>query len=293
MGYAFGEWSLMPTPRPFSKSLSLRGRTLSLGWTQDSRQILWIDGSRYLRRLQLETGKDEIVFVSPLSMGWHGLALDGQAREAIFVSRQGILEGWNCDREIKAWSIDNAARFESGHVALSQDCRWLAVDRDSTSITIYDLQRKTEWFTLPAERTAIWSLAWGPDANKLAVGLSDGGLVLWDLAAVRIQLDELAFGNVEPTIEPSNTTEENTHNQLSMSLVQETVASFSNMAATFLRASKLHAAEGTLREVLAAQQSVLPTDSEEIAVTWIDLAVVLGAHSTTWQSGWIGIKVGC
>jgi hypothetical protein len=38
------------------------------------------------------------------------------------------------------------------------------------------------------ERSPIWSLAWSPDARRLAVGLSDGGLVVWDLHQVEEQL---------------------------------------------------------------------------------------------------------
>ena len=48
-------------------------------------------------------------------------------------------------------------------------------------------------FTFREERSSIWSLAWGRDARRLAVGLSDGGLVVWDLDEVRTRLTTIGL----------------------------------------------------------------------------------------------------
>jgi WD40 repeat protein len=48
-------------------------------------------------------------------------------------------------------------------------------------------------FDLRPERTTIMSLAWSSDDKKLALGLSDGGLVLWDLELVNNLLAELGL----------------------------------------------------------------------------------------------------
>jgi tetratricopeptide (TPR) repeat protein len=50
-----------------------------------------------------------------------------------------------------------------------------------------------EVFTLPPEGSDIWCLAWAPDGKKLAVGLSDGGVAVWDLEQVRARLAEFGF----------------------------------------------------------------------------------------------------
>jgi WD40 repeat protein len=55
--------------------------------------------------------------------------------------------------------------------------------------------------TLPPETGDVWSLAWSPDGRRLAVGLSDGGLAVWDLDEVRARLAE--FGLAVPAT-PAN-----------------------------------------------------------------------------------------
>jgi WD40 repeat protein len=43
-------------------------------------------------------------------------------------------------------------------------------------------------FSLPQESGPIWSLAWSPDGERLAVGLSDGGLEIWNVARIQAEL---------------------------------------------------------------------------------------------------------
>ncbi len=80
--------------------------------------------------------------------------------------------------------------FEGFHIAVSPDGRWLAAEATPSSVAIVDLERGEIVFTFREERSPIWSLAWSPDARRLAVGLSDGGLVVWDFERVRALLAE-------------------------------------------------------------------------------------------------------
>jgi tetratricopeptide (TPR) repeat protein len=63
------------------------------------------------------------------------------------------------------------------------------------SITIADLVSGRELLALPPEGGEVWCLAWSPDGTKLAVGLVDGGVAVWDLEQVRARLAELSVNS--------------------------------------------------------------------------------------------------
>jgi WD40 repeat protein len=76
---------------------------------------------------------------------------------------------------------------------LSSDAKWLAGLATQEKVSVWNTETRVEAYAFRPERAAIWSLAWSPDATKLAVGLSDGGLVVWDLASVEQQLAQLGL----------------------------------------------------------------------------------------------------
>jgi hypothetical protein len=46
---------------------------------------------------------------------------------------------------------------------------------------------------LPETRNSIWSMTWIPGQTRLAVGTSDGELVIWNLGRVRSNLGALGL----------------------------------------------------------------------------------------------------
>ena len=58
-------------------------------------------------------------------------------------------------------------------------------------MSIWGLQTRERLYTLREEASPIWSLAFSPDSRKLALGMSDGGLVVWDLQVIGSELAEL------------------------------------------------------------------------------------------------------
>lgn len=81
--------------------------------------------------------------------------------------------------------------FRSFHVAVSADGRWAAAERTSERVALVDLEQGEITWNFRGERSPVWSLAFSPDGRRLAVGLSDGGLAVWNLDRVRTLIDEV------------------------------------------------------------------------------------------------------
>jgi WD40 repeat protein len=86
---------------------------------------------------------------------------------------------------------DTRRRAES--VAVSADGRWAAVGGAGQGVTIADLTTGRDVLALPPEGADVWGLAWAPDGTKVAAGLSDGRVAVWDLGQVRARLAEFGF----------------------------------------------------------------------------------------------------
>jgi serine/threonine protein kinase/WD40 repeat protein len=79
-------------------------------------------------------------------------------------------------------------------ISPSPDRRWLAMAGEAPSIAIYNLRSLgSPWAVLPQLEGGIWSLAFSPGGDKLAVGQSDGGLAIWKLDEVRSRLGEFGI----------------------------------------------------------------------------------------------------
>ena len=95
-------------------------------------------------------------------------------------------------------SLSAASRGDGGR---SDQGLGIAVTHDSSRLawqtgraaTIWDLDRGKLLIALPDEPTSVWNLAWSPRGDRLALGLSDGGIVLWDLREIRAQLAALGL----------------------------------------------------------------------------------------------------
>jgi WD40 repeat protein len=79
------------------------------------------------------------------------------------------------------------------HTALSPDGAWLVVGGDK-AVTVWDMNKGELMFALPEEPGTVWSLAWSPNKDLLAVGSSTGGLVIWDLPRIKTELSRIGLG---------------------------------------------------------------------------------------------------
>jgi WD40 repeat protein len=78
--------------------------------------------------------------------------------------------------------------------------RWAATASPDRAVAVCDLDAGKRVLELPPEESDVWSLAWSPDGRRLAVGLSDGVVAVWDLEEVRARLAE--FGIAVPSLRP-------------------------------------------------------------------------------------------
>jgi WD40 repeat protein len=87
-----------------------------------------------------------------------------------------------------------------GTLALSRDGRWLATHAGrSSSAVVWDTVQRQRLFALPPESGIVWPLAWGRHDELLAIGTSDGALVIWDLPRVHAQLSRAGLDCGSPT----------------------------------------------------------------------------------------------
>ncbi len=115
-----------------------------------------------------------------------GLNFDPSGRLLTFITPQGNLGRWDWENGAMLPDLGLPAL----HTALAPGGRWAATSSPDRGAVIYDLAAGKKVLALPPEESDVWGLAWSPDVRRLALSLSDGGVVVWDLEQVRARLAE-------------------------------------------------------------------------------------------------------
>ncbi len=76
--------------------------------------------------------------------------------------------------------------------ALTSDGSWLALS--GANVSVWDLQARKLVLVLPAEASPVNSIDVSPDHSQLALGLTDGTVVVWHLPTLHRQLAEIGLG---------------------------------------------------------------------------------------------------
>jgi serine/threonine protein kinase/WD40 repeat protein len=113
-----------------------------------------------------------------------GLQFDPASERLLYTSSEGAIGIWDWRQ---AAVVPPAGR-KALHLAVSGDGQWIATASPEHEVVVYDRDAERPILTLPAESSEIWCLAWRPDGTQLAASLSDGGVVIWNLEEVRVQL---------------------------------------------------------------------------------------------------------
>jgi WD40 repeat protein len=140
------------------------------------------------------TRRCEIPFRGPaLLAGWQSLAFLRDGRQLLMITQDRAAEVWDVDAGRRAFTLGEAGEFAKSQVALSPDGRWFAGDHTTSAVADWDLERRRHLFVLPEEHGSICRTTWSPDGTRLAIGMKDGRVILWDLPQVRAQLAGLGL----------------------------------------------------------------------------------------------------
>jgi WD40 repeat protein len=155
-----------------------------LVWAQDDWQLqAWNVAAAYQRPLN----------APPMLQGWHGVAFLPDGQSIIYVSKSGVAEIWNVKEDRRVASLGEPGTFNAPHIALSPDGKWFAALTQPNTVSLWHLPSGKHVFSLRPEASTIWSLAWDPSSQQLAVGQSDGGLAVWHLPRIQNKLAEFGL----------------------------------------------------------------------------------------------------
>jgi serine/threonine protein kinase/WD40 repeat protein len=182
--------SVPVTPQPLPKVVGRTTRGVALSPNRE--WAAFLESGAGIRIWDVPRGQDR-KFSGPPSLDWWQALAFRSADEVVYIAQDGRAVVWDVrgDRLVRA--LGEPGTFEGSHIAVSPDGRWLAAQDTATAVAIADLERGEIAYTFREERCPVKSMAWSPDSRRLAVGLSDGGLVVWDLHAVRKQLADLGL----------------------------------------------------------------------------------------------------
>jgi WD40 repeat protein len=134
------------------------------------------------------------VFSVPYSYpgGARHLAFGPDGRKLVSINRSYEIEVWDTGTGQKTATFGaDPARTSNSTIALSLGGDWLA--EANRAVTIWDMVHGKADLVLPDTRNSVWSMTWIPGQNRLAVGTSDGELVIWNLDRVRSNLGALGL----------------------------------------------------------------------------------------------------
>jgi WD40 repeat protein len=163
------------------------GGRLLLGH-QDARLVLW----------DVEAGQMTTFPPGDPASSASGAAFFPDGRRLALVIEEGkLLQVWDVVarkkiRDLGRLDFGGQSSFFLGRVtAVAEDGRWLAVQ--TPGVSIWDAETGQSVLALPREQSLPAHLAWSRDRALLGIGLTDGGLVVWNVPAVRRELARLGL----------------------------------------------------------------------------------------------------
>jgi WD40 repeat protein len=163
-------------------------RSLFVRFSPDSRLLAWADDWNNVRIWDVEAEKS-LPIQAKMHYGWHGFAfVEGGLA---FVAPDLSVEVWDIRRGVKQFNLGGPGEFQAPHIAASPKGDYLVGLRKSDSVALWDVRQRKRLFVFRPERNEVWSLAFDPTGSLLAVGLSDGGIAVWDMKVINQALQQL------------------------------------------------------------------------------------------------------
>ncbi len=179
------------TPLQLEKVFELaREFCLATVLSGDGRWMVWAQNDRELCAWDIVSGHEKPLHAPAMLQGWHGLAFLPDGRNVVFVAKTGVVEVWDVENDRQVDSFGEPGTFKSPHLAISPNGKWFAAIAEQDKVAVWDLPTKAHVFSLRLDAGSVWSLAWDPTSQRLAVGQTDGGLAVWHLPKIQQRLAE-------------------------------------------------------------------------------------------------------
>jgi serine/threonine protein kinase/WD40 repeat protein/tetratricopeptide (TPR) repeat protein len=174
----------------FQRLVHLPGfRSLYVRISPNGKLLAWTEHDLLVCLWDLENGR-EIPFITPLlAGGWRNLAFYPDGDHLTFGTIRKMGETW--DTRTARWA--SSCGPAGGSVAASSGGRWLATSAlwSKTGVCL---------FSLPKEQAGISAVT--RDGERLATGMLDGGLVIWNVPKIRDHLAALGLAWREDALPP-------------------------------------------------------------------------------------------
>jgi WD40 repeat protein len=169
----------------------------------EEQQLVFADNSGWLYRASFPTQSPSrsAMWIGGAAFPIYSLDFTADGRSLRFFMKTGQVAAYDWTKRTIVRTTSEA--FVPAISAVTHDGRWLAARKPRNRLRIYDLALDKEMLQLPPEPCEIWSLDWAPDGQRVAVGLCDGELAVWDLREVRARLEEFGIPLPAITVEPA------------------------------------------------------------------------------------------
>jgi WD40 repeat protein len=161
-----------------------------LAFHPDGNNVVFLAGDGRLFSCNINEGSQPKVLPICSAIQMKALHFDAAGNFLTFSNLDGTLGVWDW----RKGAVSKQTKQKVFQTALAAD-RWLASTSPERKVVIYDLVAGKEVLALPPEGSDVWGLAWSPDHRRLAVGMVDGNLAIWDLKEVRARLAEFEIKN--------------------------------------------------------------------------------------------------
>jgi WD40 repeat protein len=153
-------------------------------------KVAWAEKGDQVKAWDLAADRELPVTAPPMQSGWHGLSFLPDGDTIAYIAKSGVAELWNLQKDARVATLGTPGTFFSSHMAVSMDGSLLAAMTQPDVVSVWHVPTGKHVYSLRVEGGAVWSLAWDPRGEQLAVGQSDGGLSVWRLPIIRQALAE-------------------------------------------------------------------------------------------------------
>jgi WD40 repeat protein len=184
-----------PGKRCFDCAISPNGQVLA--WVKKVGGEVKSEAEAAAYRLQMwdMIKRPDVESAGPrLLQEWHSLAFFPDSQRLAFIGESNQAEVWRLPDSVRRFATDKAEPFIASHIALNtKGGQWFAGKIAPTKVVIWNMLQQKRMFALRPEATEVISMNWSHDGRRLALGLHDGRVVVWDLERVNDELRPLGL----------------------------------------------------------------------------------------------------